>query len=337
MCAFEKLNKNNYLAFCVAAVLGVVCVGAQAQPAATGATQHYPYKPLRIVVGFVPGGAVDFIARLMAQKLNEQFGQPVVVENRPGAATAIAAERVATAAADGYTLLLIPISTAVQSAFRKSLPYDLKRDLAPVTQLATGPLVLLSNPGAPVKSIKDFVAYAREQQGKLSIASPGVGSANHLAMELLAMRMQFKYLHVPYKGAGEAVVALAAGQTMASLPSVAGMLPFVESGKVRALAVTTLKRAASLPNTPTLDETIAPGFNYGVWYGVAVPAATPHAIVDRLNAALAKAMQMPDVREALDRQAMLPYTGTPPEFGALVAREIDQTAKLMQAAGLKAE
>lgn len=318
--------------------LSAVSGGAQAQqvtPAGSG--QAYPNKPLRIVVGFVPGGAVDFVARLMAQKLNEQFGQPVVVENRPGAATSIAAERVATAAADGYTLLLIPISTAVQSAFRKNLPYDLKRDLASVTQLATGPLVLLVNPTLPVKSIKDFVAYARDQQGKLSVASPGVGSANHLAMELLAARTQFKYLHVPYKGAGEAVVALAAGQTMVSLPSVAGTLPLVESGKVRALAVTTQKRVASLPNTPTVDETIVPGFNYGVWYGVAVPAATPRAIIDRLNAALTKSVQMPDVREAMDKQAMVPQTGTPAEFALLIAREIDQTAKLMQLAGIKAE
>lgn len=331
------MNKFKYLRFLVFAALGAASAGAYAQRAVGEAQQPYPNKPLRIVVGFVPGGAVDFIARLMAQKLNEQFGQPVVVENRPGAATSIAAERVVTAAPDGYTLLLIPISTAVQSAFRKSLPYDLKRDLAAVTQLATGPLVLLSNPGVPVKSIKDFVAYAREQQGKLSVGTPGVGSANHLAMELLAMRTQIKYLHVPYKGAGEAVVALAAGQTMTSLPSVAGMLPLVESGKVRALAVTTLKRVASLPNTPTLDETIAPGYNYGVWYGVSVPAATPRAIIDRLNAALTKAVQMPDVREAMDKQAMVPLTGTPAEFAALIAREIDQTAKLMQVAGLKPE
>lgn len=308
-----------------------------AQPQAANTTQLYPNKPLRIVVGFTPGGAVDFIARLMAQKLNEQFNQPVVVENRPGASTAIAAERVATAAADGYTLLLIPISTAVQSAFRKSLPYDLKRDLAPVTQLATGPLVLLANPSLPVKTIKDFAAYARDQQGKLSVASPGVGSANHLAMELLVTRLQIKYLHVPYKGAGEAVVALAAGQTAISLPSVAGMLPLVESGKVRALAVSTLKRVASLPNTPTFDETIAPGYNYGVWYGVAVPAATPRAIVDRLNTALAKAVQLPEVRDAMDKQAMVPQSGTPAEFGTLIAREIEQTAKLMQLAGMKAE
>ena len=318
--------------------LAMASGGAHAQQAAsTGAGHTYPNKPLRIVVGFVPGGAVDFIARLMAQKLTEQFGQPVVVENRPGAATSIAAERVVTAAPDGYTLLLIPISTAVQSAFRKSLPYDLKRDLAPVTQLATGPLALLVNPSLPVKSMKDFVAYAREQQGKLSVATPGVGSANHLAMELLAARLQFKYLHVPYKGAGEAVVALAAGQTTASLPSVAGMLPLVETGKVRALAVTTLKRAASLPNTPTIDETVVPGFNYGVWYGVSVPAATPRAIVDRLNAALVKAVQMPDVCEAMDKQAMVPQTGTPAEFAALIAREIEQTTKLMQLAGIKAE
>ena len=299
--------------------------------------QAYPNKPIRMLAISAPGGGTDLLARTYAQGMADSLGQSIVIDNKPGGGGIIATETLAKAPPDGYTILMTNTSHSVLPSLHKKLPYDVNKDFAPVSLVALTHSLLLVNPSLPVKSIKDFIAYARDQQGKLSVASPGVGSANHLAMELLTMHTQFKYLHVPYKGAGEAVVALASGQTMASLPSVAGMLPLVESGKVRALAVTTLKRVASLPNTPTVDETIVPGFNYGVWYGVAVPAATPRVIVDRLNAALTKAVQVPDVREAMDKQAMVPLTGTPSDFAGVIAREIDQTAKLMQAAGLKPE
>lgn len=304
---------------------------------AVAQAQNYPNRPLRIVVGFTPGGAVDFVARVVGQKLTEQYGQPVVVENRPGASTAIATERVAGAAPDGYTLLLIPISTAVQSGLRRNLPYDLQRDLAPVSQLATGPLVLMVHPSLPVKTVKDFIAYAREHPGKVSLGVPGMGSANHLAGELFAVRAQIKLLQVPYKGASESMVALAAGQTSAALPSVAGMLPLLESGKVRALAVTSARRVATLPGVPTVDEAALPGYSYAVWYGVSVPAAVPKAIVTQLNGALGRIVQMPDVRDALNKQAMEPQAGTPEQFAALIAREIEQTVKLQQIAGITAE
>lgn len=306
-------------------------------PLAHAQAQNYPNRPLRIVVGFTAGGAVDFVARVVGQKLTEMYGQPVVVENRPGASTIIAAERVVGAAPDGYTLLLIPISTAVQSALRKNLPYDLRRDLAPVSQLAIGPLALIVNVSLPVKTVKDLIAYARENPGKVSLGVPGLGSANHLAGELFAARAQIKLLQVPYKGASEAVVALAAGQTSAALLSVAGMMPLLESGKVRALAITTARRVSSLPGVPTVDEAALPGYSYATWYGVSVPAAVPKAIVAQLNGALGRTMQMPDVREALQKLGMEPLTGTPEQFGALIAREIEQTAKLQQIAGIKSE
>lgn len=323
--------KNKYLSyFCVA--LWCAAGAAQAQP-----VPPYPARPLRILVGYTPGGAVDFTARLVAQKLTEQFGQPVVVENRPGATTAIATERVVLAAPDGHTLLLIPTSTAIQSALRKNLPYDLKRDLAAVSQLAMGPFALVVHQSLPVKSVKELIALAREQPGKLSTGSPGVGSANHLAGELFNLRTKVSILHVPYKGSGEAVVAVAAGQTQLSLPSMASVLPLIESGRVRALAVTSLKRVSMLPNVPTLDESGLSGYDYAAWYGISVPAAVPKPIVARLNGALANIVKMADVKEAFVRQGMESQAGTPAEFAALIAREIELTLKLLQVAGIKAE
>jgi tripartite-type tricarboxylate transporter receptor subunit TctC len=298
---------------------------------------QYPARSLRIVVGYTSGGAVDFTARLIGQKLSEALGQPVVVENRPGATTAIATEKVATAAADGYTLLLIPTSTAIQSAVRKNLPYDLKRDFAAVSQLAVGSFALVVHPALPVKSVKELIAYAREQPGKLSSGSPGVGSANHLAGELFNVRSKVSILHVPYKGSGEAVIAVASGQTQISLPSMASVLPLIDSGRVRALAVTSIKRVASLPAVPTLDESGLSGYDYGAWYGINVPTAVPRAIVAQLNAALTKIVQLPDVKEAFQKQGMESQSSTPAQFTALIAREIEQTVKLLQTAGIKAE
>ncbi len=324
--------KNRYLHYSFI-VLWCAVGTAHAQPSAP----PYPARPLRILVGYTPGGAVDFTARLVAQKLTEQLGQPVVVENRPGATTAIATERVALAAPDGHTLLLIPTSTAIQSALRKNLPYDLKRDLAAVSQLAMGPFALVVHPSLPVKSVKELIALAREQPGKLSSGSPGVGSANHLAGELFNLRTKVSILHVPYKGSGEAVVAVAAGQTQLSLPSMASVLPLIESGKVRPLAVTSLKRVSMLPQVPTLDESGLSGYDYAAWYGISVPAAVPKPIVARLNGALANIVRMNDVKEAFVRQGMEPQSGTPGDFAALIAREIELTTKLLQVAGLKAE
>ena len=312
-------------------------VAALCMPLSSAQAQTFPVKPLRIVVGYTPGGAVDFTARLVGQNLSEQLGQPVVVENRPGATTAIATERVAAAVPDGHTLLLIPTSTAIQSALRKNLPYDLKRDFAPVSQLAMGPFALVVHPSVPVKSVKELIAYAREQPGRLSAGSPGVGSANHLAGELFNLRTKINILHVPYKGSGEAVIAVAAGQTPMSLPSMASVLPLIESGKVRALAVTSLKRVSSLPQVPTLDESGLNGYEYVAWYGINAPAAAPKAIVTRLNSVLAEIVQMPDVKAAFQKQGMESQSGTPAQFAAVIAREIDLTVKLLQTAGIKSD
>ncbi len=320
-----------------ATVLGLCACLAARQSAAQPAAQLYPSKPIRIVVGFVPGGAVDFTARLVGQKLSEALGQPVVVENRAGASTAIATERVATAPGDGYTLLLIPTSTAVQTALRTNLPYDLKRDLTPVSLVSIGPFVLVVHPSVPVKTPKELIALAQRQPGMLNYGSPGMGSANHLAGELFLLQTKVKITHIPYKGSGEAVIAAASGQAPVGFPSLAGAIPMIDSGRLRPLAVTSLRRASSLPNVPTLDETLLKGFDYVAWYGVAVPSSTPKEIVARLNAALGKIVLLPDVKEAFNKQGFEAQAGTPEEFTAIINREIEQTVKLIQITGLKAE
>ncbi|MPZ47081.1 MAG: tripartite tricarboxylate transporter substrate binding protein [Betaproteobacteria bacterium] len=305
-------------------------------PGGSALAQTYPDKPVRIVIGFAPGGAVDFVARLVGQKLTESMGQAFVIENRPGAATSISAERVARAAADGHTLLLLPISTAVQSAVRKKLPYDLQRDIAPISQISIGPLLLVAHPSLPVRGIKDLIALARSRPGKLEWSSPGIGSANHFAGELLNLQTKVTMLHVPFKGSSEAVIAAATGQVSLCITSLAAATPMLQSGRLRPLAFTTAARVAALPEVPTIAEAAIPGFDYFTWYGLAAPAATPKNIVTRLNSEVGRITKLPDVKTALERQGMVAQPGTPEEFAAVIGRTIEQTATLIKAAGAQA-
>jgi tripartite-type tricarboxylate transporter receptor subunit TctC len=225
----------------------------------------------------------------------------------------------------------------VQSALRNNLPYDLKRDLAPVSLVSIGPFVLVVHPSLPARNVKEFIALARSQPGKLDYGSPGVGSANHLVGELFDLQAKVKLVHVPYKGSGEAVIAAASGQTPVSFPSVSGALPLLATGKLRPLAVTSAKRVSSLPSVTTLDESGLPGFDYFAWYGVSAPAGAPKDIIMRLNAVLGRIVQMSDVKEALNKQGLEPQSSTPEQFAAVISREIEQTVKLIQLTGLKAE
>jgi tripartite-type tricarboxylate transporter receptor subunit TctC len=249
------------------------------------AAQSYPVKPIRIVVGYAPGGAVDFTARLVAQKLPEHVRQSVIVENRPGAGSTIGTERVASAPPDGYTLLLMPTTAVVQSALRTNLSYNLERDLQPVSLVASGPFVLVVHPSVPARNVKELIALARSRPGQLNCASPGIGSANHLAQELINTMANVKLAHVPYKGGNEAAVATASGHVDLSFPSVAGALPLIQAKRVRAIAVSGLKRTPLLPELPTLDEAGVPGYDYTAWYGIVAPAGVAKDIIARLNAA----------------------------------------------------
>ena len=299
--------------------------------------QDYPVRPVRMVVGFSPGGISDVLARLVAQKLSEPLGQPVLIENRPGASTAIANERVATSPPDGYTLLMVGVSVTVLPSLRAKLPYDLERDFAPVSLIAAAPFVLLVHPSVPAHNLKQLIALARSQPGKLSYGSVGIGSPPNLMAELLNMMAKVKTVHVPYRGGADATVALASGQIDLYFSSVPSLLPLLEVGKIRSLAVTSLKRLSMLPSVPTLDESGLPGYDSINWNGVCAPAGVPKAIIARLNAELGKVVTSAEMKESLGRQGMEPLVSTPEQFAVFIRGEIEKNAKLIKLIGVKAE
>ena len=299
--------------------------------------QSYPTKPVRMLFGFTAGGAGDVSARILAQKLSESFGQNVFVENRAGAGGAIADEAVARSPADGYTLLYAAGSSAILPALRSKLPYDIERDLAPVCLVVITSFALTVHPTVPVRDVQALIALARAQPRKLTFGSPGVGSSAHFAAELFNMMADVKMLHVPYKGPPEATTAVVAGQIDVAFPSVTGALPLVSSGKLKALGVTSEKRAALLPSVPTLAEAGVTGYSRFGWNGVMVPAAVPKEIVTRLNAAIVKIVNTPEMQEIFLKQGLETKTGTPEQFAAFIRNERAQNLKLVKFAGIKVE
>jgi tripartite-type tricarboxylate transporter receptor subunit TctC len=316
-------------------LFAAMAIGASLSPSKSQA-QSYPVKPIRIVVGFTAGGGTDVTARLVAQKLLEQMGQPVVVENRPGAAGSIANERVAGATPDGYTLLMIANSAAVQVALRPKLPYDLERDFAPVSLLTVAPFLFVVQPSLPARSVPELIALARSQPGKLNYGSDGVGTVLHLAGELFNLMAQTNIVHVPHKGGTEAATATVAGQIEMSFTGVTSSLPLIAAGKLRALAVTSARRASYLPSVPTLGESLR-GYAISSWYGMLAPAGVPKSIVARLNAEAGRAVNAPDMKEALSKQGVDAQTNTPEQFAAFIRTEIAQARKLIKQIGLKVE
>lgn len=317
----------------VALAWSACCVGAPAAHA-----QTYPVKPVRIVTGFPPGGSTDVIARLVGARLAEVLGQPFVIENRPGAATAIAAERVATSPPDGYTLLLIASSTTSLSAQRKkSLPYDLETGFAHLSLVAVGPFVLIVHPSVPVRNVKDLIAMARAQPGKFNFGSAGTGGVNHLAALLFNQRAQLTMVHVAYKGAADSVVAVASGQIDLSFPSVPAALPLIEQKRVRALGVTGAQRVPVIKEVPTIGEAALPGYEYSGALGLSAPAGTPRDIVARLNAAIVKVVNTPELREAIAKTGFEAQTSSAEQYAAFIKKDIEKIAAVVAAAGLKAE
>jgi tripartite-type tricarboxylate transporter receptor subunit TctC len=299
--------------------------------------QGYPVKPLRMVVGFPAGGAADIIARMLAQNFSEHLGQPAIVENRPGAGSSIATERVAASPADGYTLLMLGASGAAQSALRARLPYDLERDLAPVSLVVTAPFVLVVHPSVPAHNVAELIALARSRPGKLNYGSNGVGAAIHLAAELFNWMAKTNIVHVAYKGSAEYVVAVAAGEIDMSFSTLTAVLPLLKVDKLRALAVTSAKRASLTPSLPTLGESGLPGYDRSTWFGVLTPAGVPKDIIAQLNAVIGKIVNTPEMSEAFSQQGLEPQTGTPEQFAALIRSEIAQNARLIKLAGVKPE
>jgi tripartite-type tricarboxylate transporter receptor subunit TctC len=322
--------------FVVLAMCAATTVAVYAQPAKQGAST-YPTKSIRLIVPFAPGGSNDIMARLTAQKFSEAFGQQVVVDNRAGASGIIGTDIAAKAPPDGYTLLMMSLTFAVNPSLFRKLPYDTNRDLTPVTLVASAPLMLVVHPSIPAKSVQEFVAYAKANPGKLNFGSGGPGTTPHLAGEMLKMMSGAQMTHVPYKGGGPALTDLIGGQIQLMLENIPSTLPHAKSGKLRALAVTALKRSALVPDLPTLDEAGMKGYEIVGWNGLFVPSGTPRAIVTTLHAATAKALAQPDMKERLATLGAEGVGNTPDEFKAFVQAEIKKWARVVKEAGLKVE
>jgi tripartite-type tricarboxylate transporter receptor subunit TctC len=298
--------------------------------------QAYLSKTVHLIDGFSPGGSTDIVGRLIAQKLSDSFGQPVVVENRPGATGTVAAEMVAKSPPDGHVMLIVPLTFTVSPSLYK-LPYDPVKDLAPVTLVASAPLMLVVHPSVPVKSVAELIAYSKANPGKLHFGSGGVGSTPHLAGEMLKSMAGIDATHVPYKGGGPALADLAGGQIQFMVENIPSTAPYVASGKLRALAVTDLKRSPVLPDVPTLDESGVKGYQIIGWNGLFLPGGTPPAIVNKLHAEVAKALAQPDVKERLAKMGFEGVGDTPAHFAAFVQSELTKWAKVVKDANIRLE
>ena len=310
---------------------------ALACAAAAAAAQTYPLRPIRLLVGFTPGGGVDINARMLAGKLAEILGQSVIVENRPGAGTNIANELVAKAAPDGYTLLINTAAVAINMALYKNVPFDTLRDFAPVSVFSESQNIMVTGAAKPYRSAAEVVAAARARPGALTYGSAGSGSTQHLAGELFKQQTRTELLHVPYKGSAPASTALISGEVDLLFINVPAILPQVKAGRLRALAAAGAKRSALMPEVPTLREAGINGVEVVVWYGVLAPSGTPRHIVTLLAAAIAKAARSPDIRQKLQEQGAEPVGNTPEEFTDLLREEVVRWRTVIFAAGLKAE
>jgi len=299
--------------------------------------QPYPTKPVRVIVPWPPGGGTDVVARTVAQKMTEILGQPLIVDNRAGATGIIGADLVAKAPADGYTVLITIASHAINPTLYAKLPYDTLNDLAPVSLLAEYPFVITVHPSLPAKTLREFIAVAKARSGQLAFASSGNGSGPHLGMELFMNVAGIKMVHVPYKGAGQAMTDLVSGQVQVFLNNFLAGMPMIKAGKLRALAVTSGKRAAVAPELPTVGEAGLPGYVVTGWYGLYVPAATPAAILNTLNSAAVRALRSKEVNERLSSEAAEIVASTPVQFAEFQKAEIAKWAAVARKANLKAE
>jgi len=312
----------------------IACAAALTMPLA-GYPQTYPAGPLRIVVPFTPGGGTDILARLLAQKLTESWGQPAIVDNRPGASGTVGAALVAKAAPDGLTLLIVPAGYAGNPGLYKRLPYDHARDLAPVSCLASGPLTLVVHPSFPARSIKELIAFARARPGQIDFGSSGPGTLPHLSAELFNSMSGIRMVHIPYKGAGAAVTDLVAGRVPIYFMNILQSIQLIKSGKLRALGVTTPQRSPIAPDIPAIAEAGLAGYDMTNWYGLLAPAATPRESVAKLSAETARILNLPELKSRLADDGMTVVGSTPAEFAKFLARETAKFTKVIEAAGIK--
>ena len=312
------------------AAMAVVTLTASAQ-------QPFPHRAIRLIVPSLPGGGTDITARLIAPKMSEVLGQQVVVENRAGAASMIGSEAVARAAPDGHTLLMGIATLTINPHIQRKMPFDVVKDLTPVSQAVILPNVLITHPSVPAKTVKELIGFARAHPDQLNYASAGVGSNIHLTMALFLNMAKIKIVHVPYKGSGGAMVDLLSGQVTTMTTTTLSAMPFVRTGRLRALGVTAAKRSVALPNVPTIAEAALPGYEAVQWYGVLAPAGTPRDVVGKLHAAVVRALQEAPVRERLLVDGAEPVGNTPDEFAAIIRNDLVKWGKVIKDAGITAE
>jgi tripartite-type tricarboxylate transporter receptor subunit TctC len=322
-----KLPRRNFLH---------LAAGAAALPAVSrfAWAQEYPTKPVRIIVGFAPGGGADIAARLIGQWLSERLGQSFVIENRPGAGSNIATEAVVRAPSDGYTLLLVSAPAAINATLYEKLSFNFIRDIAPVASISHVPHVMVVHPSFPAKTVPEFIAYAKANAGKINMASAGNGSTPHVAGELFKMMAGVNLIHVPYRSAGPALTDLLGGQVQVMFDNMASSIEHIRAGKLRPLAVTTTMRSETLPDVPTVSEFV-PGYEVSNWFGVGAPKATPAEILDRLNKEIHASLADPKLRARLAYLGGTPLVGSPADFGKLIAAETEKWAKVIRAANIK--
>jgi tripartite-type tricarboxylate transporter receptor subunit TctC len=317
---------------CAALILAAYTTAAFAQQSAA-----YPSRAIRMVVPFPPGGGTDIVARSVGQKLGEALGEPVVMDHRGGAGGNIGVEIAAKAAPDGHTLVIVAATHAINVTLYRKLGYDLVKDFAPISPVASMPYTLVANTTVPIRSAGDLVKLARDKPGQLNYSSAGSGTGTHLAMEIFKSAANLDIVHIPYKGSAPATTELLAGQVQVMFGNTASVLPQIKAGKLRALAVTSAKRQPLLPDVPSIAESAVPQFEVIQWYGVLAPAGTPKAIVQKLNAALAKIAQMPDFKERLYTQGAEPMHETPEQFAAFIRAEIAKWAVAVRSSGARVD
>jgi tripartite-type tricarboxylate transporter receptor subunit TctC len=296
--------------------------------------QTYPTRPVHIIVGFPVGGVTDLGARLISQWLLERLGHAFVIENKPGASTQIAAEAVVRAPADGYTLLMVSSTNAINVTLYDKLNYNFVRDIAPVASVIRFPLVLEVNPAFPVKTVPELIAYAKANPGKIGMASFGIGTGSHLAGEMFKMMAGIEMFHVPYRGSAPMLIDLLGGQVQVAFDNLPSSIEYIRAGKLRPLAVTTAKHLEALPETPTLDETL-PGYEASSWIGVGAPKNTPTDIIDKLNTEINAGLMDPKIRARLADLSAMVLAGSPADFGKLIAEDVEKWGKVIRAANIK--
>jgi tripartite-type tricarboxylate transporter receptor subunit TctC len=316
-------------------VIGLAAAAAALALAAGAAAQPYPSKAVRVIVPYAPGGGTDILARLLGAKAAEELGQPFVIDNRAGGGSTIGTQLIAKAAPDGYTIGAIDTALTINPGLYAKLPYDAVRDFAPITLIASSPLIMVVHPSVPAKSVKELIALARARPGQLTFSSAGNGTAIHLAVELFKVAARVEAVHVPYKGGGPSVAALLAGEVAMTFATPASILPHVKAGKARVLAITGARRFPGLPQAPTLAEAGVAGADAEPYWGFVAPAGTPAEIVNRLHAVFVKHIRAPETQARFAEMAFVAVANTPAEFAALIRADIDKWSRVIKAAGVQ--